>query len=62
MRYKLAQALKGGDAVYLSPPSLVGNIGKAKQDDGAAAAGNYGLPPTPFYRTATNKCYLGVRE
>jgi len=46
----------------LSPSSLVGDTGRAKQDNGAAAAGNYGLPPTPFHGTAADERHLGARE
>ena len=43
-------------------PSSVGDTGTAKRDNGATAAGKCGLPPTPFYGTATDKRYLGMRE
>ena len=42
--------------------SSVRNTSRAKRDDGTAAAGKCGLPLTPFYRTATDKRYLGARE
>jgi len=41
---------------------LVGDTGRAKQNNGAAAAGNYGLPLTPFHRTAADERHLGTRE
>jgi hypothetical protein len=37
-------------------------MGRAKRDNGAAAVSDCGLPLTPFYGTAIDKRYLGVRE
>ena len=42
--------------------SLVGDMGKAERDDNVAVASDCGLPLTPFYGMAVDKCYLGVRE
>ena len=48
--------------VRLLLPNLVGDTGIAEWDDGATAAGDCRLPPTPLYKTAADERYLGVRE
>jgi len=41
---------------------LVGDTGRAKRDDSTAAAGDCGLPLTPFHGMAADERYLGARE